>query len=343
MKESVMRRVVVIFVLLIFVVIGCGKKADVGKLEPGTPIYDFAKEITAKLPVFDPDKNNVIVKTKKFDVTSGELLLTLKRSFGNRIDGLAGRPADQLTQILKQQAEQYATTELLFNAAKKANFEATQANVDSVLNIRFERSGGEEKFAEQLAENGLTVDDVKQDIFKYLSVNKYLDNALAEEVKVTDEDIQNEYNQDKTATVQHILMLTQGKSDSAKMEIKKKMEDVLAKAKKGEDFGELAKKYSEDPGSKEKGGLYEDFTRGRMVKPFEDASFDLPIGAISDLVETRYGYHIVKVIDRKKETRSLEEVHDQIKSKLDNVKKRDAYQNFVEKLKTDNNFEIVGL
>jgi len=121
------------------------------------------------------------------------------------------------------------------------------------------------------------------------------------------------------------------------------MEDVLARAKKGEDFAELAKKYSEDPGSKNKGGIYEDFTRGRMVKPFEDAAFGVPVGEISDIVETRYGYHILKVINRKKETRPLEEVRDQLVKKLESTKKRDAYQNFVEKLKTDNGFEIVGL
>lgn len=337
-----MRKAFILFVLLIFVVIGCGKKADVGKLEQGTPIYEFAKEISAKLPVYDPDENNVIIKTKKFDVTSGELFLTLKRNFGNRIDGLKDRPADQLSQILQQQAETYATTQMLFNAAKDANFEAEQSDVDSVMNMRYERAGGEEKFVEQLSQNGLTMKDVEEDVFKYLTVNKYLDNTLADEIVVTDEDIQNEYNQDKTATVRHILMLTQGKSEDEKNEIRKKMEDILARAKKGEDFAKLAETYSEDPGSKDKGGIYEDFSKGRMVKPFEDAAFNLPIGSISDIVETRYGYHIVKVIDRKKETKPLEDVRSQIESKLKSVKKRDAYQNFVEKLKTENEYEMMG-
>ncbi len=132
--------------------------------------------------------------------------------------------------------------------------------------------------------------------------------------KVTEKEIQKLYNEDKTASVIHILLMTQGKSDSAKIEIRKKMEVILERAKQGEDFAKLVEEYSEDPGSKNNGGLYKDFGRGDMVKPFEDAAFSVPIGEISDIIETRFGYHILKVIDRKKETQPLEKVQQQIES-----------------------------
>jgi len=338
-----MRKALLVSALTIVMLAGCGQNSEVVKLTPGTPLYEFAKEISGKIPALDPDQNNVIVKTKEFNVTSGELFSSLKRNFGNRIDGLKNQSAEQLSYILKQQAESYATTQMLYRASKKAHLSPKTAAVDSVLNIRYQRSGGQEKFIAELKENGLTVEEVREDINKFLAVNTYLDRELAEQIKVTDEDIQKEYDQEKTATVRHILMLTQGKDDAQKQAIRTKMEEVLALARKGDDFAELAKKYSEDPGSKDKGGIYENFTRGRMVKEFEDASFNLPIGSISDIVETQYGYHIIKVMDRQKETRPLDDVKEQIKSKLDNTKRRDAYQYFVQKLKQDNGYELIGM
>ena len=116
------------------------------------------------------------------------------------------------------------------------------------------------------------------------------------------------------------------------------MKTILNKAKAGEDFGALAKSYSEDPGSKDKGGLYENFKRGTMVKPFEDAAFTVPIGELSDIIETRYGYHILKVISRSKETRSYEEVKPEITKELMKDKTGDLQKVHMEKLKEDNSY-----
>ena len=148
---------------------------------------------------------------------------------------------------------------------------------------------------------------------------------------------------DKTATVKHILLLTQGKSEQEKAGIYKKMQGILARAKNGEDFDQLAATYSEDPGSKDKGGLYEDFERGTMVKPFEDAAFSVPVGELSDIIETQYGYHILKVIDRKKESRSFEEVKPEIKQKLVKEKDRDFVNHHIEKLKEESNYQKFSL
>ena len=124
--------------------------------------------------------------------------------------------------------------------------------------------------------------------------------------------------------MRHILLLTQGKTDQEKAEARTKIEDILAKAKAGADFAELAKQYSEDTGSKDNGGLYENFPRGQMVKPFEDAAFSVPVGEFSGVVETDFGYHILKVVDRKKETRPFEEVRAEIESRLKQGKAGDG-------------------
>jgi peptidyl-prolyl cis-trans isomerase D len=120
------------------------------------------------------------------------------------------------------------------------------------------------------------------------------------------------YKQPDRAHVAHILLKTVGKTDAEAEEIRKKAEDVLKKAKSGANFGDLAKEYSEDT-SKDRGGDLDWIVRGQTVPEFEHAAFSLPIGSVSDLVKTQYGFHIVKVIDRQAaRTQPLDEVFPQI-------------------------------
>jgi peptidyl-prolyl cis-trans isomerase D len=115
--------------------------------------------------------------------------------------------------------------------------------------------------------------------------------------------------------VEHILLLTTGKTDAEVSEIKKKAEDILSQAKKkGANFEDLAKKYSEDPGSKAKGGDVGWVLPGQMVPEFEKASFSLNKGDISDLIKTQYGFHIIKVLDKETaHTRTFDEVKDSLR------------------------------
>jgi len=170
-------------------------------------------------------------------------------------------------------------------------------------------------------------------------IRKYFDK-LYSEVKVTDDDLKQAYNQDKTASVRHILLMTQGKDEAGKAEVRQKMEALLQRAKACEDFATLATENTEDPGSKNSGGLYENFPKGHMVKPFEDAAFSVPVGGISDIIETQYGFHILQVVDRKKETRTFEEVKSELEQQMLRSKRRDLNSSIVEKLKKDSGYEI---
>ena len=130
-------------------------------------------------------------------------------------------------------------------------------------------------------------------------------DQLRARATVSDDDIQHllqrasrQYKLPDRAHVAHILFKTVGKTDAEVEEIRKKAEDVLKKAKSGANFADLAKQYSEDT-TKDKGGDLDWIVRGQTVPEFEQAAFSLPKGSISDLVKTQYGFHIIKVIDRR--------------------------------------------
>ncbi len=118
-----------------------------------------------------------------------------------------------------------------------------------------------------------------------------------------------DYKVQNSVHAEHILLKTVGKTDAEVAEIRQKAEDVLKQVKKGGNFEDLAKKYSEDDGSKVKGGDLGWIVEGQTVPEFQQAAFSLPKGATSDLVKTQYGFHIIKVLDRQTaHTKTFEEV-----------------------------------
>ena len=122
-----------------------------------------------------------------------------------------------------------------------------------------------------------------------------------------------QYHVENRVHVEHILFKTVGKTDAEVAEIKQKAEDVLKKAKKGANFQDLAKQYSEDDASKGKGGDLGWIVQGQTVAEFQAAAFGLPKGSISDLVKTQYGFHIIKVLDHENaHTKTLAEVRPEI-------------------------------
>ena len=122
-----------------------------------------------------------------------------------------------------------------------------------------------------------------------------------------------EYKVQNRAHVEHILLKTIGKTDAEVAEIRAKAQDVLNKAKKGANFEDLAKKFSEDDATKPKGGDLGWIVEGQTVPEFQQTAFSLPKGSISDLVKTQYGFHIIKVLDRETaHIKPLEEVRDAI-------------------------------
>jgi peptidyl-prolyl cis-trans isomerase D len=149
-------------------------------------------------------------------------------------------------------------------------------------------------------------------------------NQIRQNTQVSDDELKVQYQADiqqyqvpNRVHVDHILLMTVGKTPAEVEEIKAKAEDVLKQAKKGGKFDDLAKKYSEDPGTKDKGGDLGWITQGQTVPEFEKVAFSLPKGEISELVKTQYGFHIIKVLDKETaHTKTFDEVKDQIRSPM---------------------------
>lgn len=338
-----MKHALIIVVALAIFAAACGPKAEKITLKEGTAAYDLAKELSETMPALAPDKETVVVQAKEFAVTAAEVILTIRNNLGARADQLKDFDAGQLKEILERGAVQIGERKLLLAAAAKAKTAVPDEEIDKALQAEYGRAGSEEAYLEALGQAGVPIEHVKTSLRESLVIEKYLTGLMSSESQVTDEQIQKAYEGDRTASVRHILLLTQGKNDQEKADLRTKMEGILTRAKAGEDFAALAKEFSEDPGSRDNGGLYEDFGRGQMVKPFEDASFSVPVGEISDIVETTYGYHIVQVVDRKKETRPIEEIRAELEAQLRESGENTFVQDHVAALKEKAGFKLIGL
>ena len=341
-----MNKVLLLFIIgaLIF---ACSQKEDVVTLREGTPAYELGLALGEKIPCLSPDSNKILIKTDYFDISSGEVIQMLQATYATRVSQLNTMPPQQIAQIVEQNAERLAEQKLFLRAAKNFGVEVPTAQIDSVLQNNYARAGGEEQFKKYLESNSVSLDYVRESIITSLSIQHYIEEAVLPEIEISDSEVEDSFNKmdqgGEKASVRHILLMTQGKNDQEKMNIRKKMEDILIRARSGEDFAELARTYTEDPGSKSNGGLYENFTRGTMVKPFEEAAFSVPVGEISDVVETQYGYHILKIVDRGKGSKSIQELRPQIEKNLRVEKQPQIVQTHLDELKSQANFEKFAL
>jgi peptidyl-prolyl cis-trans isomerase C len=178
---------------------------------------------------------------------------------------------------------------------------------------------------------------------------EYLDKVVVKDITVTDEDIEQFYKINKEkffvpeqVKARHILVkVSPDATGDEKKKAVEKAEGVLERAGQGDDFAKLAEEYSDDPGSRQRGGALGFFGKGRMVKSFEDAAFSLKPGQISGIVETRFGFHIIKVEDHKEaHTRPLEEVRDIIKTQLHDDLARTRSAEFIKKTSEETGLKI---
>lgn len=222
--------------------------------------------------------------------------------------------------------DQMINTELLAQNAEKEGIKVTDKEVQSSFNELKTYINSDEEIKGAAEELGINDEFLKEQAKLSLLIQKSQEKFY-KEGKVSESEMKeyydkhiDEYKKDEVEA-SHILIKTTDDnnkplSEAEQKKAKAKAEKVLKEVKAGGDFAELAKKYSDDPGSAAQGGALGAFGKGMMVQEFEDAAFGMEPGEISDLVKTDFGYHIIKVTDRIKETTSFEEAKEGIKEEI---------------------------
>jgi peptidyl-prolyl cis-trans isomerase C len=260
-----------------------------------------------------------------------------------------GRPvsASQLSAIKERVLEGLIGRELLYQESQKQGITVQEAAINEQVSKLKDRFSSEAEFNRAVSEANLSEAAIKSEFKRGMAIQQFIDKQFVQKITVPDKESKAYYDshpdvfkQPEQVRARHILIkVDPGADESQKVEGREKLKKVQEKLQNGEDFATLAKEFSEGPSSA-KGGDLGYFGRGQMVKPFEEVAFTVKPGEVSDIVETKYGYHLIKVIDKKPETTIA---YEDVKGKLEHHLKQEKVQTevslYVEKLKEEAHVE----
>jgi peptidyl-prolyl cis-trans isomerase C len=299
-----------------------------------------AKPVPAQIPEVVARVNGEAISKADFD----RAVTNLEARAGGPI------PAEQRDQVLRGVLDQIVGYTVLVQEGRARNVTVPDSEVDARIAQVRAQFPSEEEFTKMLAERKMSLDQVKSDVRRDLTITKLIDAEIASKIAVTPEQVNDfyaknpdQFKQGESVRASHILIsVPKGADAAAKAQARTKAETVLKDAKGGKDFAALAKEHSADPGSAANGGDLGFFQQGQMVGPFNDAAFTLAPGTISDLVETEFGFHIIKVIEKKEgRTIPLEEVKPQVEQYLERLNRQQQTDTFVNGLKAKGKIEIL--
>jgi peptidyl-prolyl cis-trans isomerase C len=231
----------------------------------------------------------------------------------------------------------------LKNQVKQVNIAADQTLVDQQMKEFAGQFPTPENFKKALVSQKVTEEELRKRVEESVKVQQLINEAIKDTPAPTEEEIRKFYDGNpknfaraERIRASHILLkVDKNATPEQKAEIRKKIDGIRADIEAGKiSFEDAAVKFSDDKGNAPKGGDLGLFPRGRMVKPFEEAAFAAQAGTMTPIVETDFGFHIIKVVDHKPaDTVSLEEAKPRIKQFLEQNSKRNATQQYVTGLK----------
>ncbi|MDA8163879.1 MAG: peptidylprolyl isomerase [Desulfobacteraceae bacterium] len=255
-----------------------------------------------------------------------------------------GQPAkpEQMAELKEAVLNKMIETKLLFQKAQEEGFSVTDDAVAKEFAGIKAKFKTEDQLKQAMASTGLSEPELKSQLKQGMTIEKFLEQKFVEKVQVSDQDAKKFYDQNKEEFKQpemvrarHILISVAPNADEkTKKAAREKIEAIKKQLAAGADFATLAKENSQCPSSA-KGGDLGFFARGQMVPAFEKVAFALQPGKVSDVVETQFGYHLIKVEEKKPEgTVPFEEAKDRIAQFLKKEQVNDQIKTYLAELKS---------
>ena len=288
--------------------------------------------------------NGVEISNERFDAFYQEF----RRPYGINVAG-RGDHLQRLTRLRKEAMDLMVEQELVRQAAEAQGIEITAAEIDAAVAEVSDPFETPDDFTRRLQTEGFTQDSYREHVGHMLAAKKYLDGIRAAASNISDEELETYYRDNEVrltlpeqVRVRHILLTWKpmGTTDD-RAAIRKQMAPILEQARSGEDFAELARKHSDDSTAGQ-GGDTGFFHRGQMVPAFEAVAFALQPGEVSDMVETPFGVHIIR-LEEHKEARllPLDEIREQLRDHIREEKMEAAVEQETERLRQEGEVAIL--
>lgn len=339
MKTATFTPALLVAALVGILSLGCGNKADTPESAAASaPALDAQVSIPSPAAV-DPD--TVIATVNGEDITRADL----DEEIGKVMERMRGQmPPERIAQIRgqveSQMLETLVTRKVLLDKVAEAGIEVTEADVEEAIDALKESVPPGMDFAQALASQGVTEQELRDNLQTELKIKKLIDTeaetipeATEEEITAYYEENPEQFSNPESVTASHILIsVSPEDSDEAKAEKRAEIETIREQILGGADFAEMAREHSSCPSSS-RGGDLGQFGRGQMVPAFEDAAFTQTVGEVGDIVETQFGYHLVKVTDRQDAgVMPLDEVKTRLGTFLTNQKRQETVRGYVDRL-----------
>lgn len=258
-------------------------------------------------------------------------------------------PADQDAEVRKFLTNQLIAGELMYQLAKASPLNVQEDKVDEhIKGLKATRFKSDEEFAKALKDQGMTEKELRNLVRRNMTIDAYVEKMIVPKQTVTAAEVQEFYDKNPDSFVQpeqmrasHILITVDPKATAEeRAKARAKIDDLLKQAQAGADFAKLAQDNSGCPSSQQGGDLGY-FGKGQMVKPFEDAAFALKPGEISGVVETQFGFHIIKAVEKKAATKvAFADVKSQIEESLKRRKIGEAVNAALEEARKKAKIEV---